>query len=170
MSIKKNIFIIIGISFIFLFISYQIYINEYDYQKQKEHNKIIESKSFADKYLGYIEIPKYKIKRVIKKGTNDEIIDAGYVGLLDGTSIDYGNTVLAGHNVPNIFEKLHELELNDLIIVTTKKKKYKYFVKNKVKIKTDNFNYFKDTENKTLTLITCTLKRGERLIVIAKEM
>ncbi len=173
MNLKKNS-ALLGTILIFLFLSYHIYINIEDENKQEQQNLVInktfiESSPNVDKeYLGYIEIPKYKIKRLIKKGTDKKNLDDGYIGLLDNTAIDKGNTVLAGHNINKIFKVLHQIEKNDQVIITTYSNKYVYYVTQKREISVDDFSYFENTDEKLLTLITCTDDNNKRLMVRLK--
>ncbi len=167
----KKISSLLGTVFLFLFLSYQIYINTKDINVQNEQEIII-NKTFKESkpnieygdYLGYIEIPKYNIKRLIKKGTDKKILDEGYIGLLEGTNIEEGNTVLAGHNINKIFKELHKLENNDQVIITTYDNENVYYLTQKIEISDDDFTYFGKTAEKTLTLVTCTNKKHKRLI------
>ena len=168
----KKIYFILGISLIFLFFSYHIYVNAMDEKSIKMEEEIINDVFINNQpnkeYLGYLDLPKRNIKKLIKKGTDKSILDEGYVGLLDNTSIDKGNTVLAGHNTNNVFKILHKLEEKEQVFLITNSNKYVYYVIEKREIKSNDLSYFSATDEKTLTLITCTNNKNKRLMVRLK--
>lgn len=134
----------------------------------KYHNKIInkiKDNHNTYNYYGYIEIPKYNIKRLIKEGTTNQILDNNYVGKMN---IDTPNLVLlAGHNINLVFHKIHYLKENDLVYLNNEKYKvisYKEIDVNDYSILNDFYN------EKTLILMTCTKNQNKRYIVICKEI
>lgn len=128
--------------------------------------------SLNNEYLGYIEFPNYNIKRLIKLGTDKEILDNGFVGMLSTSSLlddEIGNIILAGHNNNNIFAKLHHMKINDSIKIVTHNSIYNYVIKEKHTISENDFSYFKnENDKKKLTLVTCKNNNYQRLIVIAE--
>lgn len=162
---KLGIFLLI-ISFLLLNLKKEIEKDNINY-----HNEIIEkiydNHNYKD-YLGYIEIPKYNIKRIIKEGVSNEILDNNYVGLMN---IKNDNLlVLAGHNINLVFHKIHYLKKGDLInLYLNKKEEYKVIETLEINID-DNSILYKKYKNKTLILITCTKDSNKRFIVIAKKI
>lgn len=153
---------------VFLFLKFKID----DYNDIKKHNiiisKIYDNHVLYHDYLGYIEIPNYGIKRLIKKGTSKDILDSNYVGLMND-SLDNKRVVLAGHNIKNVFSNLHVIKLNSLIYINNYYHIYKYSVIKKVEINSNDINYLNKKYNyDVLILITCTNKNNKRLLVISK--
>ncbi len=134
-------------------------------------NKIIsniyDNHNIYKEYKGYIKIPKYNIKKVIKKGTSDKILDQNYVGIMN---INKPNLIiLAGHNTNSVFKKIHYMKKNDLIELYLEEKEI-YIVEETKEIRIDDYKILNDSYNtKTLILITCTNNRNKRFIVIAKK-
>lgn len=130
------------------------------------------SVSYIDEsYLGYIYIPRFNIKRIIKFGTDDDVLNAGYVGMhkLSGALDNDDLIILAGHNISNVFSKLHSISIGDFIYINTKKISRKFVVYDKQVVSEYDINYLENNRNKELLLITCTKVSGERLLVFLKE-
>lgn len=137
----------------------------------KFHNRVIsniyDNHIEYKEYLGYIEIPKYNIKRLIKKGMSNKILDSNYVGY---KKINDNLILLAGHNVNNVFHKIHYLDKNDLIYININKL-ITYKVIKKYEIKVDDYSILnKKYNNETIIIMTCTTNKNRRLIVIAKKV
>ena len=120
-------------------------------------------------YLGYIEIPQYKIKNLI---TKKEIFNTNTVWMIKGSSSleeKTGNVLLAGHNNPYVFSNLLKIKPGTVIKIVLPKTIQEYKVVKTDTIDSNNFSYFKE-ENKErkLTLITCVKNNKKRFIVIAK--
>lgn len=93
-----------------------------------------------------------------------------------------GNTVLAGHSDVNaqVFKRLEEVNLNDVIVVFSGEQVYQYLVSEKFLVREkgasleeriDNARWIAATEDERLTLITCALPGAtHRLIVIARPI
>ena len=115
-----------------------------------------------------IIIPKLSLTLPIYEKTSAEVLDLNVVGILDGfNNIDtFGHTILAGHNFKNVFGDIDKLELEDEIIIKANQIE-KYYVKEKHIIKDDDMSHFRNSNEKKLTLITCTSKPGFRLLVVA---
>ena len=81
-----------------------------------------------------------------------------YVGHFENTNLLNGNVGLAAHNrgYPiNYFARLKELEFGDEIIYKQCYETKKYVVNNITIIQDTNWSYLQDTEENTITLITC---------------
>lgn len=126
----------------------------------------------TDKYLGYIELTGYGVKRLIVSGTDTSTLDKGLVGILNvSTGIDdkSGNLIIAGHNVSNTFQKLHYMKIGEEIKIVSHKDTYIYKITEKHTINDNDMSYFGKVEDKKiLTLITCKNNGKQRLIVIAE--
>ena len=182
MQVKIKVIIrIIGIIlvltsiFIFIYLKYQ---NKKDIINQdkiinetfsENNNQIVYNN---DDILGYIEIPKFNIKRIIKYGTNKEVLDNNYVGLHENSSNldDRGNIILAGHNIDNVFKSLHKISIDDEIIINTSQNSYLYKVIEKKEISVFDTEYLEQQSEDILTLITCTNDKSKRLLVLAKKI
>ena len=126
----------------------------------------------TEKYLGYIELVNYGVKRLIVSGTERKILDKGYVGIFKSSaSIDdeFGNLILAGHSVNNTFAKLHSMKTGEEIKIVSHKNTYIYEIIEKHIINDDDMSFFNKIEDKKiLTLITCRNNNKQRLIVVAE--
>ena len=118
--------------------------------------------------IPYLMFEKNKIV-LIEKNTSKDILDHNYAGIWNQNKNleEINNIVLAGHNIKSVFRILHELNENDEIKLYHKNYIWTYKVISKEIIRDDNFSYFEETNEKRLTLITCTKDKKKRLIVIA---
>jgi len=126
------------------------------------------------KVLGIIQIKKIKVKAPIVEGVKSYNL-ASAVGHIPGTAAlgEPGNSALAGHRsytFGKFFNRLDEIEIDDEIIITTKKEDLKYKV-SKIHIVTpDDVSVLKGSKDESvITLITCTpiYVATHRLIVVA---
>lgn len=188
-SVKIISFIIILFSLGIMF--YLSFLNSYDINVQNEiidHvfnmdvsdvisddssiNDSVNSKNIVyDDYLGYIYIPRFNIKRLIKSGTDDSVLNANYVGMhrlsgsLDGNDL----IILAGHNISNVFSKLHLINIGDIVYINSRLFSRKFVVYDFKIVNEYDGNYLYDNRLNELLLITCTRNSGERFIVFLKE-
>lgn len=135
-------------------------------------NDSVNSKNIVyDDYLGYIYIPRFNIKRLIKSGTDDSVLNANYVGMhrlsgsLDGNDL----IILAGHNISNVFSKLHLINIGDIVYINSRLFSRKFVVYDFKIVNEYDGNYLYDNRLNELLLITCTRNSGERFIVFLKE-
>ena len=159
--LKKVIKILLFLSLFILFIPTY---NKYKLDKRVDEILLSKNKSI---YEGYIYIPKFNYKNLIKKG--DEAIDENYVSMHKySSSINgAGNIILSGHNNKYVFHKLYKLKEGDEIIISDFNIERLFIVEN---IKYVNIKDTSVFENKDkLTLITCTNDTQKRLVVICKE-
>ena len=140
------------------------------------HNRIISgvfndsSDYINNDYIGYISIPKINIKRVIKYGTNSNVLDGGYVGLYENCD-DLSNDdliILAGHNISSIFGKLHIISIGDVVIIGNRFVHREFIVYKKEIINEKDDYILKQNRKNELLLVTCD-KKGYRLVVFLKE-
>ena len=85
---------------------------------------------------------------------------------------EYGNFSLAGHSsyrYNEVFNELHKINLDDEIIIKTLNNEFTYVVKDIFEVNPeDTFVLDQDNEIKELTIVTCTNKGKDRLIVKAE--
>ena len=162
---------IIGISLIIISLLYLIFKYITIYKNKLIENKLINDfkvENNINQYIGYLEIPRINLNKIIKYGNSKNILDNEYVGLLSGKTFDNKNIVLAGHNREGVFKNIKYLKVNDIIILNTYKYRRTYKVYKIIKIFPNEINYFYDTDEELLTLVTCSNYNKKRLLVIAK--
>lgn len=178
------VLIIIGVT-IMLVIGYQKYETS---QKQKELKNILEeiitepenvegkklTKSEIEFLEGFtpialIEIPSIKLEQGIVEGITDDILNY-YLGHFEDSAMpgEKGNFSIAGHRVSNYseaFVNLYKAEVDDEIIVKANNKKHIYKITEMIIVDPSRVDVLNDTEEATITLVTCTVGAKERLIV-----
>ena len=151
---------------ILLFISlFILFIPSYNkYRLEKRVDEILLSKETSI-YDGYIYIPKFNYKNMIKKG--DKALDENLVSMHElSDSIGGTNIILSGHNNKYVFHKLYYLTLGDEIIISDFNIDKRYIVN---EIKKVNINDSSIFNMEGLKLITCTNNNQIRLVVICTE-
>ncbi len=137
----------------------------------KENKKKEEEIILTKPYLGYIEIKRLGIKKLISYGTTDDVLNKNVVGLHKSSILlddSYGNLILAGHNNKYVFAKLLKIKIGDEINIISHIKTYTFKVFKIDIIDSDNYFYFKTyDDSKILTLITCYSK-DKRFIVLGR--
>lgn len=125
----------------------------------------IENNNINNEYSGFIYIPKFEYKNLIKKGY--ESLDDNLVELTNfSEDIGQNKVILAGHNNRYVFNKIYDLNIKDQIIISDFNVDYSYRVIDKHIIKVDDFSYF---NSDGLYLITCTNNNQKRFIIKAKR-
>ena len=172
----KKKFLILSIVILIVEFSILEYLEIKKYFDIKKQTEIINRSYYSGEVnvydgLYYIIIPSLNIKRIIKDNANQTTLDQYYVGLFKGNIDDeFGNVVLAGHNVKQVFNGLHRIEIGTKIILKSKKLET-FIVDNKYETLKSDHNVLKTVTNiKQLTLITCSKKDDYRLIVTAKKV
>lgn len=142
------------------------YIETADIQTSNEISSNIQNQENIDNYRvqtedksenWYIEIPSISLKAEIQEGTTKEIMDK-YVGHFEETENWIGNIGLAAHNrgyENNYFKDIKKLKEGDIINYCYNNNIRKYIVKKQVIIEDTDWTYLENTEENTLTLITC---------------
>ncbi len=132
--------------------------------KEKIDNIVIKKEKGI--YRGYIYIPKFNYKNIIKK--DETALDENLVQMTNfSDEIGENNIILAGHNNRYVFNKIYNLDIGDEIIISDNSKDYYYKVVNSKYIEVDDFDSL-NVDN-SLILITCTYDNQKRYIVIAKR-
>jgi len=178
------ILILVGVT-IMLVIAYQKIQTS---KKQNELKKILEeiitepenkdentsNIEFSEGYepIALMEIPSIKLEQGIIEGITDDILNF-YLGHFEGSAMpgEAGNFAVAGHRVSNYseaFVNLYKAKIDDEIIVKANNKKYIYKITEMIVVDPTNVGVLDDTEEATITLVTCTVGAKERLIVKGK--
>ncbi len=147
------------------------YLTEEIYQKMLRVKK--------SEVMARINIPKINIKLPIYHGTSDEVLANG-IGHLSTSSLPVGgkNTraILSGHRgmaEADMFTRLNELEVGDLIFIEVLNEKLAYAVTDTQVILPEETEMLNIVANEDiLTLVTCTpiYTNTHRLIVNAKRI
>jgi sortase A len=117
--------------------------------------------SKSQNVLGIITIDKIKIKYPVVEGVKSSNLSRA-IGHIPGTASlgQPGNCALAGHRnytFGRYFNRLDEVNVGDIISITTKKAELRYKVYEKLVVKPDDISVLKGSKDDTvLTLITCT--------------
>ncbi len=116
---------------------------------------------FKNKQIsGLIEIPKIKVNAAILEGTDDSALQYAvghYPGF--GEIGQAGNYVLLGHRnyvYGHFFRNIDKLEADDQIIITKGTDVYTYSVTESFVVKPEEVWVLEQTEEASITLITCT--------------
>lgn len=110
--------------------------------------------------IGIISIDKINIKLPIKSYFNEEEIKS-YAGHLPGTARpgELGNCVIAGHRARTrgrLFNRLDELEISDIILITYNSNNFKYEVTDIKIVEPTDISVLNVADGESiLTLITC---------------
>ncbi len=154
---------------------YLIFFNLYSRYDVIIQNRIIDNAFSVGElpydYLGYIDIPKFGIRRLIVHGTDKDVLDSLCVGMHDssGDLFDSNLIILAGHNISNVFSKLHYIELGDDVFLRGKDIFRRFVVYDKKIVDEYDNSYFYNRSNE-LVLITCMDYDGYRLLVFLREV
>ena len=105
----------------------------------------------------YLEIPTIKLKANIAEGTTKEVLDK-FIGHFEESQHWIGNVCLAAHNrgyENNYFAEAKKLKKDDKIIYYYKGSSREYLVEKNDIIQDTDLSCLEDTEDNTITLITC---------------
>ncbi|HEY3157955.1 MAG TPA: class D sortase [Vicinamibacterales bacterium] len=109
----------------------------------------------AGSTIGRIEIPRLRVSAVIRAGIDARTLQLA-VGYIPGTALpgDKGNVGLAGHR-DTFFRKLHDINPDDEIRVTTKEGVFRYYVQRTSIVQPKDVWVLDATSYPALTLVTC---------------
>ena len=158
----------------------QSVLQEIKKEKQSDPNQIdvikeIDEEIEGYKVVGIINIPRINIEYPILEKTNKESLKLSITKFWGEKINQKGNVVLAGHNNLNnkMFGKIDKLENGDIIELTDSQMvTVKYQVFDKYIIDPNDINCIFPVEENTreITLITCTNRDKNRLVVKAREI
>ena len=135
-------------------IEQNIVVGESTEEAENKNEEIAEEKASSN---WQIEIPKIDLVAEIQEGTTQEVMNK-YVGHFEETKLEYGNVGLAAHNrgyPVNYFENLKQLKEGDEITYKHGDFEMTYVVEVMEIIENTNWDYLENTEENTITLITC---------------
>ena len=190
---KKNKYFIIFIFSISIGLIISFYLLFSYFSKQKEIEKTLDLKnkysintlySESSSYeaiklsdsisiIGLIEIPKISISYPILKESNSELLKISVCRFSGPMPNKIGNLCIAGHNYKSnsMFSKLHKLNIGDSIFITDLNNvKLEYVVYDKFKVKQNNLECTKSSNNVEITLITCNDNNNKERVVIKAKM
>lgn len=137
-----------------------------------EESEITKEDIKVNEEIGIILIPALNVEAPIFQGVTSEVLKYS-VGHFEETSLWNGNVVLASHNrgsYAHYFWGINELKNGEEIIYITNMGERRYKVVDSKIIEETNVDILGDTEENTLTLITCvTGEKSKRRCVIGKE-
>ena len=121
------------------------------------------------KPIALMEIPSISLSQGIVEGISDDILQY-YLGHFEGSAKpgEKGNFSVAGHRVSDYseaFVNLYKIEIGDEILIKANKKEYVYEVTDNFIVSPDNVEVLDNTDEATITLVTCTVGAKERVIV-----
>ncbi|WP_278600558.1 class D sortase [Clostridium tertium] len=122
--------------------------------------------------VALIEIPSINLSQGLVEGITDDILQY-YLGHFE-TSVkpgEKGNFAVAGHRVSDYseaFVNLYKVEAEDEVIVKANKKEYIYKVTENFIVDPSRVDVLDNTDDATITLITCTVGAKERVVVKGK--
>ena len=189
---KKNYFLIFISSIsIGLIISFYLLFSYISKLKEKEKTLDLKSKysintlySTTNSYeaiklsdsisiIGLIDIPKITISYPIIKDSNTELLKISVCRFSGPMPNKIGNLCIAGHNYKSssMFSKLHKLNIGDSIFITDLNNvRLEYVVYDKFKVKQNNLECTKSSNNVEVTLITCNDNNNKERVVIKAKM
>lgn len=138
--------------------------------KENKIYMIVNAEGQKFRIAGEINIPKININYPIIYETTEEYLKIAPTKLFGPDINGVGNVCIVGHNYKNkqFFSKLSELENSDEVyLMSNQGKKLKYLVYDKYEVNEKDLSCTsQDTNgNIELTLITCTSKKKNRLVV-----
>lgn len=146
--------------------------NEFVEVEIKQEETLTLDNEISYEFDGYLEVPKYNIKRLIKKGETTKILNENYVLYYNSfITLDKNNfnIILLGHNVDSAFRFLHYLDIGDEVVLVTHKSCYKFEIYSINIISEEEVSILNEVhDEKTLTLITCMKNNKNRLVLRAK--
>ena len=158
----------------------QSVLQEIKKEKQSNPNQIdvikeIDEEIEGYKVVGIINIPKINIEYPILEKTNKESLKLSITKFWGEKINQKGNVVLAGHNNLNnkMFGKIDRLENGDIIELTDSQMvtvKYQVFDKYVIDPNDIDCIFPIDENTREITIITCTNRDKNRLVVKAREI
>lgn len=140
----------------------------------EEPKQLTEKEKLINGYtpIALIEIPSINLSQGLVEGITDDVLQY-YLGHFENSAMpgEKGNFAVAGHRVSDYseaFVNLYKTEIGDQIIVKANKKEYIYEITDNFIVSPENVSVLDDTEDATITLVTCTVGAKERVIVKGK--
>ena len=110
--------------------------------------------------LGVLLIDSIKLRLPIINGLNETNLKIGISFLEETAKVgEYGNTVLAGHrghSYGRLLNRLNEVKIGDIIVISTDDGDFKYKVYNIVIVKPEELQVlYSDKQERMLSIVTC---------------
>lgn len=146
-------------------------------EKVKDNTIYMIANSQGQKFrvTGEIFIPKISINYPILYETTEEYLKIAPTKLFGPDINEVGNLCIVGHNYKNeqFFSRIKELDINDKVYLTSNRgERYTYLVYDKYEVNEKDLSCTNQETNGNIevTLITCTSKKQNRLIVKARAI
>lgn len=148
-------------------------------KREEEKVKQYPKEKIIQEYYGYdvcakLVIPKIDLETYILTNYSTNALNVSVTKFWGANPNETGNFCVAGHNFvnKNMFRNLRKLEIGDTLSVSDNKVgKVEYEIYQIEKVYPKDVRCLdQNTENKEITLITCTNNSEQRIIVKAKEM
>ena len=135
---------------------------------EEEEEKLIN----GYKPIALMEIPSINLSQGVVEGITDDILQY-YLGHFENSVKpgERGNFSVAGHRVSDYseaFVNLYKVEVGDQVLIKANKKQYVYEVTDNFIVSPDRVDVLENTDEATITLVTCTVGAKERVIVKGK--
>jgi LPXTG-site transpeptidase (sortase) family protein len=152
-------------------------INNTNTNTETKSNKSNSNTSYQSLYVGTLEVPRISLKKGFTDiGSKANTVNKNVTVIKGGNYPDIanGNFILAAHSGNSsvaYFKDLYKIQKNDLAVVTYKKVKYTYQVADiYLQPKTGKVAINRNTNKKTLTLITCTQNDNKNQTIYIAEL
>lgn len=146
--------------------------NQTEEVMQETKEEVTQEEHAEEKEEWQLEIPIIGLKAPIEEGTTKEVMDK-YIGHFEETSKSKGNIGLIAHNrgfENNYFANIKKLKKGDTITYYCNGEKKEYQVETMTIIEDTDWSYLEETEDNTITLITCVEGQPEyRRCIQGKE-
>ena len=187
----KKLFVLFIALILVASLTYLFIYDKKELEKEKTNNQVIENEEKisyntsieyeqtdeeiekkTEEIIGTLTIQKIDLVGEVKEGVTEDILE-NYIGHIEETPKFNGNVGLAAHNRGNqypYFARINELELGDEIIYKTEFGERIYTVNNIQEILDTDWSLLQETQENTLTLITCIANKvNQRLCVQAVQ-
>lgn len=143
-----------------------------DDEKNQNEEKVNLEDINGYKPIAIIEIPSIKLSQALVEGISDDVLKY-FLGHFPDSALpgEKGNFSVAGHRVSDYtdaFINLYKVKSGDEVIVKTHNKKYTYVVEENFIVEPEDVQVLDNTEDATMTLVTCTVGAKQRVIVKGK--
>lgn len=146
-----------------------------NFEQVLENNKILEDRNDnsneedISEGIGILNIPKIDLRAIIKEGTDMQTLRHS-IGHFEETPMPWesGNSAIAGHRqytYGEFFNRVDEIDPGDLIEIETLNGTIKYRVDKKEVIEPTQIEVLDNTDEDSLTIITC-VKGGKKRIAL----
>ena len=143
-----------------------------DDEKNQNEEKVNLEDINEYKPIAIIEIPSIKLSQALVEGISDDVLKY-FLGHFPDSALpgEKGNFSVAGHRVSDYtdaFINLYKVKSGDEVIVKTHDKKYTYVIEENFIVEPEDIQVLDNTEDATMTLVTCTVGAKQRVIVKGK--